>query len=68
MYFEASLNGSEWYQLPVTPINGGSAVVNTAAPGIWTVTVSGYGQVRCRLGGTVLGAITVLGVATAAAS
>lgn len=68
MYFEATIDGAEWYSLPCTPIAGGTAVVNTAAPGIWTVAVSGYSQVRARLGGTVLGAVTVVGIATVAAS
>jgi hypothetical protein len=68
VYFEASIDGSNWYQLPVTPINGGSAVTMTAAPGIWTVAVSGLALVRARLAGTVLGAVTVVGVGTVAAS
>lgn len=68
VYFEASIDGSNWYQLPVTPINGGSAVTMTAAPGIWTVAVSGLALVRARLAGTVLGAVTVIGVGTVAAS
>ena len=40
----------------------------TAAPGLWTVAVSGLGQVRCRLGGVVLGAVTVIGIGTVAAT
>lgn len=68
VYFEASLNGSEWYSLPMTPVGGGSAVVMTAAPGVFMATVSGLGQVRARLAGTVLGAVTVLGIATPAGS
>ena len=68
MFFETSLNGAEWYELPVLPIEGGNAVTMTAAAGMWLVTVSGLGLVRCRLAGTVLGAITVLGIGTVASS
>lgn len=68
VHFEASISGDEWYELPVTPINSGTDVTMTSAPGLWTVTASGLALVRCRLGGTVLGAVTVMGVGTVAAS
>lgn len=66
VYFEASLNGSEWYALPCTPIGGGTAVVNTTAGGLWRADVSGLSLVRCRLGGVVTGAVAVVGRATSA--
>lgn len=64
MFFEASLNGSEWYQFDMTPLNGGTAVSQVTAPGIWRANVAGLGLVRARLGGTVTGAVTVLGIGT----
>src|SRR3990172_2273620 len=64
VFFECTVDGLAWYELPVTPIEGGAVVTVTSAPGLWAVVVAGLGQVRCRLGGTVLGAVTVLGVGT----
>lgn len=68
MFFECTIDGAIWYELPCTPVEGGSAVTMTAAPGLWTVAVSGLGQVRCRIGGVVLGAVTVIGIGTVAAT
>ena len=65
--FEATLNGSEWYPLPCVPIAGGSAATFTSsAPGVWIATVSGLSLVRARIQGTVQGAITAMGLGTAA--
>jgi hypothetical protein len=66
--FEATIDGSTWLPLPMTPLDGGSAVVSTAAPGLWRATISGLAQVRARLAGTVLGAVTVVGLGTVAGS
>lgn len=62
MFFECTIDGTTWYELPVTPVEGGATVTMTSAPGLWYVTLGFLGQVRCRLGGTVLGAVTVLGI------
>jgi hypothetical protein len=62
--FEATIDGTTWYQLPCTPAIGGTAVVNTTAPGLWLVSVAGLAAVRCRLSGTVVGGITVTGLGT----
>lgn len=58
------MDGSQWYPLPVTPIDGSSTVLQATAAGLWYVLVPGFAQVRCRLGGTVLGAVTVVGLCT----
>ena len=60
------MDGLSWFSLPVTPIGGGMAVTSASAAGLWLVSVAGLGQVRCRLAGIVLGAVTVSGVATVA--
>ncbi len=62
------MDGTTFYPLPCTPINGGSAVESTFVPGIWLVTVAGLFMVRCVLGGTVTGAITVTGLGTEASA
>jgi hypothetical protein len=67
--FEATLNGTEWYPLPATPLAGGSAATFTSStPGMWIAVVSGLSLVRCRIQGVVQGAITVTGLGTEAAS
>jgi hypothetical protein len=67
--FEATLNGTEWYPLPCTPIAGGSAATFTSStPGMWIATVSGLSLVRARIQGNVQGAVSVIGLGTAAAS
>jgi hypothetical protein len=66
VYFEVTVDGSQWYMLPVTPVDGGSAVTQTAAPGLWRVSVSPWALVRCRLGGVVVGAVTVTGLGSTA--
>ena len=67
MNFEATVDGTTWYELPCTPMIGGTAVVNTAAAGLWIVRVAGLSQVRCPIVGTPTGAITVTGLGTVAA-
>jgi hypothetical protein len=62
--FEASIDGTSCYQRPCTPAIGGTAVVNTTAPGLWLVSVAGLAAVRCKLTGTVVGGITVTGLGT----
>jgi hypothetical protein len=66
VFFETSLDAVSWYQLPVTPISGASAVTSTAAPGLFVVSVAGLALVRARLGGVVTGAVSVIGLGTAA--
>ena len=62
MFFETTIDGVTWYQLPMTPVDGSSAVVTAAAPGIWRAEIVGLSLVRARLGGTVTGAVIVMGV------
>lgn len=57
-----------WYELAVTPSIGGSAVLTTALPGLFLVSVAGLALVRCPVRGVVTGAITVLGIGTPAGS
>ena len=64
--FEATVDGTTWYELPCTPAIGGTAVVNASAAGLWLVSVAGLSLVRCRLSEVVTGAITVVGLGTAA--
>lgn len=66
--FEATVDGLTWYALPCTPIAGGTAVVNTTAPGLWLVTVAGLSLVRCKLTDSVTGAVTVTGLGTVASA
>ena len=62
--FECTIDGTNWYQLPCTPIDGSTAVVNAALDGLWRADVSGLSLVRCSLIGNplVLGAWTVYGL------
>ena len=41
---------------------------NTAAPGLWLVTVAGLSLVRCRITDIVTGSITVSGIGTVASA
>src|SRR3990167_251454 len=66
--FECTIDGSTWYALACTPSVGGTAVINTAAPGLWLVTVAGLSLVRCRITDIVTGSITVSGIGTVARS
>ncbi len=68
VYFECTVDGTNWFYLSATPSNGGTAVMWTDVPGLWLVTVSGLSLVRCRLAGTVTGAITVTGLGTVASA
>jgi hypothetical protein len=70
VFFETLIDAdpAQWYPLEVRPLgaalDGTADVTQASVPGIWRVDVSGLGLVRCRLGGTVLGAITVKGIGT----
>src|SRR3990170_821701 len=66
--FECTIDGSTWYALACTPSIGGTAVINTAAPGLWLVTVAGLSLVRCRITDIVTGSITVSGIGTVASA
>lgn len=46
--FEASVDGTTFAALPVTPIAGGATVTTATAAGIWYVDTQGFAVVRAR--------------------
>lgn len=59
--FEASIDGTTWEALPVSPIlpSGAASVTSTSANGTWAVAVNGLAAVQI-LGATITGTATVV--------
>ena len=70
MQFEASADGSNYFSLSVTPLNGGSAVTSTTSTqGIWTTNASGLNNIRVRAqAGYSGGAVVMIQGSSASAS
>ena len=66
--FECSIDGTTWRSWPMTPIGGGSAVVNATAAGVWRASCAGLSLIRARVADFASGSITVELLATEAAS
>jgi hypothetical protein len=66
--FEASINGSDYVTLQMFPSNSSTGATTATAAGIWTATVAGFSLVRARISAYTSGAVTVVALATDAAS
>lgn len=66
--FEATVDGTNWVALVLTPAGGGAAVSTATAPGLFSGSVSGFSQFRGRISAFTSGAVTVDALATEAAS
>lgn len=46
--FEASIDGTNFHALAMTPIGGGAAVTSASAPGLFTAPAGGYQKFQVR--------------------
>jgi hypothetical protein len=56
--FEASIDGTNYGSLSVTPVAGGSAVTSATAAGQWVADCAAYANVRARCSTFTSGSIT----------
>ena len=63
--WEATIDGSNWKGLLVTPLSTGTAALTATADGLYRVDVTGLVQFRARISIYGAGTITVTGVLTA---
>jgi len=64
VYFEATVNGSNWVAIQGTNLNNGAVANNVAAAGIYQIPVLGMRLFRARLDWTSGTSITVVGICT----
>lgn len=63
--WEATIDGTNWKGLLVTPLSTGTAALTATADGLYRVDVTGLVQFRARISTYGSGTITVTGVLTA---
>lgn len=63
--WEATIDGSNWKGLLVTPLSTGTAALTATADGLYRVDVTGLVQFRARISTYGAGTITVTGMLTA---
>lgn len=63
--FEATVNGTNWITMGMTPISGGSVATTGTAAGIWYSAVKGLAAVRGRITTYTDGPVTVTAIASA---
>jgi hypothetical protein len=63
--WEATIDGTNWKGLLVTPLATGTAALTATADGLYSVDVTGLSKFRARISAWASGATTVTGVLTA---
>lgn len=61
---EGTVNGTDWFTLNITPINGGTAVSSITAAGQWAATTAALSKIRVRCSAYTSGTATVVLLAT----
>lgn len=62
--FEATIDGSNWVALAMSPAGGGAAATTVTADGLVSGTVAGFAQFRARISAYTSGTITATGLVT----
>lgn len=65
VWFEGSVNGSDWISLEASPLNGTSRSIVATGPGVWVASCDGLAAVRSRVVWASGTSVTVYALATA---
>lgn len=68
VFFEGTIDGTDWVAFQVAPVEGGAAVTSATAPGIWYGSCQPFAQCRARVAWTSGTSVTVYALATASPS